>query len=336
MKTRTASSRLITPQTSLRGRRSRSSNAALHVRNILVPTDFSAPSLHAVEETLPLLKKFGAELHLVHVTEPDYPLANMAAIPLVLPENELRPRVQRQLQRIARKYSIQLRRENIHALRGRPFEEICHVARANGIDLIVMATRGHTGFKHLALGSTAEHVVRYSPCPVLVLHPADHTTNGNGRSTKGALKFKRILVPIDFSECSLMGLSYAKALSRRFGSKLILINAVALQYFITSDEYAHYDLPQLMKRTEKSARDQMKELIEKTDWTGIDVTSSLQIGHAGQQICGEAEDQKVDLIVTSTHGTTGFKHMLVGSTAEYVVRHANCPVLVVPSHERPS
>jgi nucleotide-binding universal stress UspA family protein len=44
----------------------------------------------------------------------------------------------------------------------------------------------------------------------------------------------------------------------------------------------------------------------------------------------------VDLIVTSTHGTTGFKHILLGSTAEYVVRHATCPVLVVPSHERPS
>lgn len=336
MKTRTASGRLTTRRPTLHARPGKTTSAPLQVRNILVPTDFSAPSLQAVEEAFPLLKWFGAELHLVHVSEPDYPLANMAAIPLVLPEDEIRPRVQRHLQRVARKYSIQLRRENIHALRGRPFEEICHVARARGIDLIIMATRGNTGFKHLALGSTAEHVVRYSPCPVLVLHPSIHNANGHRRTTKGTLKFKRILVPIDFSKCSLMGLAYAKALARRFESKLILINAVALQYFITSDEYGHYDLPQLMKRTEKSARDQMRELIEKTDWKGIDVTSSLQIGHAGQQICGEAADQNADLIVTSTHGTTGFKHMLVGSTAEYVVRHANCPVLVVPSHERPS
>jgi nucleotide-binding universal stress UspA family protein len=45
--------------------------------------------------------------------------------------------------------------------------------------------------------------------------------------------------------------------------------------------------------------------------------------------------KKRQVIVTSTHGRTGFKHMLLGSTAEYVVRHATCPVLVVPSHERP-
>jgi nucleotide-binding universal stress UspA family protein len=48
-----------------------------------------------------------------------------------------------------------------------------------------------------------------------------------------------------------------------------------------------------------------------------------------------AEDSGVDLIVTSTHGRTGFKHVLLGSVTEYVVRHAPCPVFVVPSHERP-
>jgi universal stress protein A len=64
------------------------------------------------------------------------------------------------------------------------------------------------------------------------------------------------------------------------------------------------------------------------------VESSLQIGHAGQQICYRAKDRGADIIVTSTHGTTGLKHILLGSTAEYVVRHAHCPVLVVPNHER--
>jgi universal stress protein A len=45
-----------------------------------------------------------------------------------------------------------------------------------------------------------------------------------------------------------------------------------------------------------------------------------------------AQDHDVDLIITSTHGWTGFKHVLIGSTAEHVVRHAPCSVLVVPSH----
>lgn len=334
MKTRTVSSRPTTRQPSLRARQNGVIRHRPQIRNILVPTDFSPASLQAVDEALPLLKWFGADLHLVHVSEPDYPLSNMAAIPLVLPESELRPRVERHLQRVAHKYSIQLGRENIHALKGRPFEEICQLARERGIDLIVMSTRGNTGFKHLALGSTAEHVVRYSPCPVLVMHPVEGK-GGSRRTAQPKLSFERILVPIDFSECSMQGLVFARALAKRFGSKLILLNSVALQYYVTSDEYARYDLPQLMSRVERSARDQMRDLIDKTDWEGIEVTPSLQIGHAGQQICSEAIDHQADVIVTSTHGTTGFKHILVGSTAEYVVRHATCPVLVVPSHQRP-
>ncbi|HEX7516642.1 MAG TPA: universal stress protein [Chthoniobacterales bacterium] len=301
-----------------------------------MPIDFSEPSLEAIEFALPLLKQFGAELHLVHVSEPDYPLASMAVMPLIVPELEVGRRVRRHLKGVAKKYSVKLRRENIHALRGRPFEEICRLARDRSMDLIVTATRGNTGLKHLVLGSTAERVVRYSPCPVLVVRGVDRKKKAsrNGKS-RPVLRLRKILVPIDFSDCSMKGLAYAKALAKQFGSKLVLLNSVALQYYVTSDEYARYDFPLLMQQAEKASRNQVRNLIEKTDWDGIEVESSLQIGHAGQQICARAIDHHADVIVTSTHGTTGFKHILVGSTAEYVVRHASCPVLVVPSHERP-
>ncbi len=304
---------------------------------MLVPIDFSAASLKAVERALPLVEKFGAHLHLVHVFASDYPLASMAAIPLIVPEVEVTKRVRRHLRDVARRYSIELRPDDIHAVKGRPFEEICRVARDRDINLIVMSTRGNTGLKHLALGSTAERVVRHSPCPVLVLHSIDREKTAGARAKKAeGLDFGKILVPIDFSDCSMRGLAYAKALAKQFGSKLVLLNSVALQYYVTSDEYARYDFPLLMQQAEKSSRNQMRDLMEMTDWEGIEVESSLQIGHAGQQICAQAIDHRSDVIVTSTHGTTGFKHLLIGSTAEYVVRHATCPVLVVPSHERPT
>ena len=78
----------------------------------------------------------------------------------------------------------------------------------------------------------------------------------------------------------------------------------------------------------------MHELIRGIDWDGIQVEPIFEIGHAGQQICDGAKDYEADLIVTSTHGRTGLQHVLMGSTAEYVVRHASCSVLVVPTRER--
>jgi len=306
---------------------------SLKFRNILVPVDFSAQSLSAVAFALPLIKHFGAHLHLVHVFPNDHPISTIVDLPLVLPELEANRSVHEHLKNVAKKYAIQLPRENLHVLKGRPFEQICQLPRDIDIDLIVIATRGNTGFKHLVLGSTTERVVRYSPCPVLVAR--EDRKPHNAKFALRRLSFRRILVPIDFSECSLIGLTYAKTLAKEFGAKLVLLHSVHLNYYVTSDEYAHHDFPFLLQQDEKAARGQMRDLIRQTDWEGIELESSLQIGHAGDQICVSAREHAADLIVTATHGSTGLKHVLLGSTAEYVVRHASCPVLVVPSHERP-
>src|SRR5436190_18792065 len=85
--------------------------ATLQISSVLVAIDFSAPSLEAIEVTLPLIKLFGADLHLVHVFEPDYPLSSMAAIPLGVPEREVGERERRRLRDLARDYSVPLRRQ---------------------------------------------------------------------------------------------------------------------------------------------------------------------------------------------------------------------------------
>lgn len=294
-----------------------------------MPIDFSAPSLDAIKFAIPLTRRFGAELHLVYV-EPDYAYSSMMAVPLTVSEVEVGKRIRRHIRDIAKKYALSLNPKNIHAPTGRPFERICQLARRIGADLIVIATRGNTGLKHLVLGSTAERVVRYSPCPVLVVrHP------GRKKAIGAPFRKKKILVPVDFSKDSLQGLNYAKAMAKEFGSTLVLLHSVHFQYYVTSDEYARYDLPLLMRQTEEAARKQMRELERQTDWEGTKVETLIEAGHPGQQICDRAKDHGVDFIVTSTHGATGLKHVLVGSTAEFFVRHAYCPVLVVPSHDRP-
>ena len=322
MKSNTHIATESSPRVSERDTAGKENRDALQIRNVLVPVDFSAPSLRALEFALPLTKQFGADLHLVHVFAADHPFTGLVGMPFALPEFEIGRSVHEQLKDVARKYSIDLRPGFLHALKGRAFEEICRVGRDEQIDLIVIATRGNTGVKHL-LGSTAERVVRYSSCPVLVTH---------GVKPFGAVpSFRKILVPVDFSECSIQGLEYAKVFAKHFKSKITLLNSVHFQYYLASDECARYDLPRLTQQAYAVAHDQMRDVVEKTDWDGLEVDTSLQTGHPGQQICEHARDSDVDLIVTSTHGSTGFTHLLLGSVAEYVVRHAHCPVLVVPA-----
>jgi universal stress protein A len=132
----------------------------------------------------------------------------------------------------------------------------------------------------------------------------------------------------------MKGLGYAKTLAREFQAKLILLHSIALQYYVASDEYARYDLPLLLEQTNEAAKQQIRDLVQQTNWNGIELKTSIQVGHAGQQICAEASDRKAGLIAISTHGRTGLEHVLLGSTAEFVVRHASCPVLIVPSRDR--
>src|ERR1700687_1190055 len=122
MKTMTLPSRPRPRQTAARSQTQGAPNQPLEIRNVLVPIDFSTTSLEAIEWALPLIKRFGADLHLVHVFELDYPLSSMVAMPLIVPELEVGKRVRRHLKDVARKYSMELRRENIHTVRGRPFE----------------------------------------------------------------------------------------------------------------------------------------------------------------------------------------------------------------------
>jgi len=298
---------------------------------VLVPTDFSVAAKAALVAAVPWLARFQAELHLVHIYSVEYPAPVMMVSSLTVSESEIERRIRSHLQELARDHALAQHPVSLHARHGRPYEQICQLARQLEIDLIITATRGRTGPKHLALGSTAERVVRHAPCPVLVVHPSI----ASARRRKPALK--KILVPIDFSACAAQGLAYAKALAMQFGSRLVLLHSIDLSYYGTNPEYILYDFPLLLEAAEKSAREQMLELIGETDWEDLEVEHLLESGHPGEQICQRARDLGADLIVTSTHGRTGLKRILLGSTAEYVVRHASsCPVLVVPSHQRPS
>ena len=89
----------------------------------------------------------------------------------------------------------------------------------------------------------------------------------------------------------------------------------------------------LAEAVEETARQEMDALKQMDFLRDLTVQTEILPGPAVDEICASAGSPDVDLIVTSTHGRTGFKHALIGSVAEHVVRYAERPVLVVPSHD---
>src|SRR5215212_7417756 len=130
MKTPTLRAIRRSSRISCRTRAKTGKSAGLKIKNVLVPIDFSERSIELLEYARALTRQFGADLHLVHVYEPDYPVSSMMGMPLALPPVEVAQGVRRHLKDVAKKRGLDLWPGNIYAIKGRAFEEICRLARA--------------------------------------------------------------------------------------------------------------------------------------------------------------------------------------------------------------
>jgi nucleotide-binding universal stress UspA family protein len=143
----------------------------------------------------------------------------------------------------------------------------------------------------------------------------------------------RILVPVDFSDCSFVAVKYAARLARRFNAAVRLFHAVYPYAEMVGVDRVNLDAA----KAESRANAQLEmEALKQSKWLeGIRCETELRTGFAVDEICAQSSRDDVDILVTSTHGRTGFKHALIGSVAEQVVRYAACPVLTVPSRFNP-
>lgn len=134
-------------------------------RKILCPVDFDPNSLLALQLASELAQERRATLHLLHV------VAMPPGPEVALPFGKMETAARSKLDRLARRKVNAKANYEVEVLMGDPSVEILQAAKRHGANLIVMATHGRKGLRHLVLGSVAEHVVREAPCPVLTVKP---------------------------------------------------------------------------------------------------------------------------------------------------------------------
>jgi len=146
--------------------------------------------------------------------------------------------------------------------------------------------------------------------------------------------FKRILVTTDFSESGDHAVGHAFRMAADHGAEVILCHVVET-IIAPNPLYAHYypaDLlnPEIRMRAEQDAHSALIERVP-AEAPLVDVPHVSFVAHGipADEIIRAAKDRDVDLIVIATHGRTGLKHLFMGSTAERVIRHVHCAVLVV-------
>ncbi len=145
-------------------------------KKILCPVDFSQYTQDVINCAADLAKKYGGELHVMHV------VPNMTYFTpyesFLTPENLVA--IERNIEdEVESNFTKLLKNESVPTKSiiktGAPFVEIIDYAKSESIDLIVMGTHGHSGIEHILIGNVAEKVVRKSPCPVMTIRPKGKT-----------------------------------------------------------------------------------------------------------------------------------------------------------------
>jgi len=151
------------------------------------------------------------------------------------------------------------------------------------------------------------------------------------KSRATALRLRRILLPTDFSGCANFALPYAAEIARAAGATIVCVHVVETITPAVGFSGLAEPMPiaDISEQLEDSAERELPQLAGCDEFNGLNVEEVIVHGDAAAEIVRVANEQKVDLIVVSSHGRTGLGRMIFGSTAEAVVRHAGCPVLVV-------
>lgn len=284
-------------------------------KNVLVATDFSEFSERAGELALELAGVAGARVHWIHAVE-----ISLESDPLFRGTQTQSPVDQATRLADIKLGAWQLRateqglQSDAQCVRGGPAEVVAQAAELEA-DLIVVGTHGHTGVKHALLGSVAERIVRDAGCSVLV-----------ARGDRPLLGGRPIVLGDDLAPAGGSARELATALAEAKDLPLHVVHTidVGIPYLATLELM----LPRKMiESLYADAREQLDVIAR--DFPSVRVQNeTISSERPADALCETATRSDAALVVVGSHSRKGVERLLLGSTAERVVRHAPCSVLI--------
>ena len=273
---------------------------------VLCPIDFGEESDRALQYACVLADKLGAKLTVMHAERFEPPLEfTSAQVDGLVKELER----QHQEAEVNLKNYVEPRCEtddiSYRIVDSPPVEAILDESAAIDADYIVMGTTGKSGLKRVLMGSVAEGVAVRSTVPVLAVREKSH-------SQTQQTDFRRVLVPVDFSEPARETLKTAASLAEAFGAKLIVTHIVG------PDE------------DEENARKQLCEWVPSKAHAACEYDTVVRKGDPSEQIVQLAAEEQADLVVLAAVHKQSLAAAVIGTVSERVTRNAPCPVLLVP------
>jgi nucleotide-binding universal stress UspA family protein len=282
------------------------------MKKILWTTDFSDEAQEALLYADAFAKTFDAGIIALHVVPDISPALYDAALVV---KGELEKRVAYMREETQKKFDALKKAKSMkfEALirQGNPAKTIIQTAEEQKVDLIVLGRRGLSAIEKLFIGSVANQVLRNSPVPVLLT-----------KKKSGKPRFKKILVPTDFSEQEEVERDFAWKLAIGFDSELTLLHVLELHDY----EFTPRALDEMFDMVEKRLKKR-----EKREREDIPVSEDVYRAiNAAVGIVDYADTHKIDMIVISTCVQSKIERFFLGSTTEKVISYTHIPVFAIP------
>lgn len=291
---------------------------------VILPLDRSEVSEQAIPVARQLAARTGADLVLVSVIEAPSHIAEWAASrdsdEVIESWAQQQEEVSDYLDGIAGQFEGAP--VETHTLAGNPVRQINQLAHHVESPVIVMASHGHSTLQRLRLGSVATGVVQSATCPVIIIR-------ADGRELRGT--FDRLLVALDGSEFAEEALAAVQAVLGTSGLNLHLLRVVETAKIVGGvfASFLYSGIEYYIDALHEEADEYLQNIADGLSASGHEVTWEVREGAVSDEIEQVAGEQGAGMIVMSTHGRSGFEHVLLGSVAERVVRHATIPLFVV-------
>ncbi|MBD0306163.1 MAG: universal stress protein [Nitrospiraceae bacterium] len=283
------------------------------IKRMLFATDFSSCAEHAENYVAFLAKAYSAAVHVVHVLE----IYEGMYVTTVQGHREADQRVAEVVRRLQPFAALVTHQEDA----GIPDVRICELATETHPDVIVLGTHGRTGLRHILLGSTAERVLTMAPCPVLTIKEPKGV---EGQPKRVPITFSHVVVPIDFSGCSMDALEYGIQIAKDFGASLTLLHVLEPVSSGIALTFKHAG-----ERDPERLASQLGLIAGTIRSQGLSVRELIRGGPPADSIVEFVQTAGCDLIAMGTHGRRGISRVVKGSVAEAVLRRASCPIIAV-------
>jgi nucleotide-binding universal stress UspA family protein len=278
-------------------------------KKVLSCIDGSEESFHAFEETVKFAKEKNLTVFALTVA-PSYH-GDLSLVGMGVSVDDLSKPFKEALlkaREIASKYQVLIK--TLYE-EGEPFEKIIDVAEEISSDLIVMGKKGMSALEQILMGSVTERVIGYSNTDVLVV------------PKNASIQWDKVVLAVDVSKYAEKLCERALDIAKDFNSEINIVSTVEVSPAVFAIKPEIFDV-----QVEKT-KQFLKETEIKFQKENIVAKFFIEEGEAYEKILELVDKIKAQMIILGTHGRTGLRRLLMGSTCQRVIGLSKVPVLVV-------